>query len=441
MVERARSERLWGAGDRILVALSGGPDSVALLHVLMCLDAGEGPSLAAAHVNYGLRGGESDGDAEFCELLCKRLEVPSHIRRASTPPPGNLQDWARRLRYDFFEECRRDFGYTKVAVAHTADDRAETFLLQLFRGAGTFALGNVLASSGAVIRPFVGIRRIEVMAFLAQQRIAFRIDRSNFDPKYRRNRVRHELLPALDGIFEGDAVMAINEQADLFAADAAYLESQALELYALVQHDRREIRLAIEQLRRYHPSLQLRALRRMAADIGAAVGRETSLRLLELVAQAPGRRVELGRGVFAERGRDSVWFYKSHETPPSVRVECPGKTLLPDGSALTAKPANGAVVFPDGTCCARMALPEGASLTVRAAHAGDRMSPFGMKESRLVFDILADAGVPRHRREHVWVLTANDVIYWALGVRMAEHGRVRNTVPGIYEFTWCSDTN
>jgi len=437
----AHTHALWKPGERILVALSGGPDSVAMLHLLHKLRKSERLELGALHMNYGLRGAEADGDADFCRKLCARLQVPIYIRKPEQPAAGNVQDWAREERRSAFEKCMAAEGYTRLAVGHTADDRAETMVLQLMRGAGLERIGYLPPVSGATIRPLVELRRSDVMAYLSEMRAMFRTDRSNFAASYVRNRVRHELLPQLEDIFDVDATAALDAQADALSLDAEYIEAQAEPLWRAVKQGSDEFRLAIATLHAYHPALQLRVLRRMAAALGVGLSRAGSFRLLQLAGLEVGRRVELGIDVSAERGRDDIWIYRRQEPLAPVAVAIPGKTPLPDGSYLTVMPATAESPFPEGRFRVRMSLPESVQTwQMRPVRAGDRMVPFGMAGSRLLFDLLAEAGIPRFRRELVWVLTGDNEVYWAAGLRMAEAGRVRPDHRNVYEFVWSAET-
>jgi tRNA(Ile)-lysidine synthase len=440
MREAARRAQLWRDSDRLLVALSGGPDSVTLLHLLHELAEAESLILAAAHVDFGLRGAQSAGDAEFCSDLCRSLEVPLHTFKAEPFAQGNVQDWARAERRRLLAECAASGGFSRVALGHTADDRAETFLLLLFRGAGPDALGSTLASSGLYIRPLVTVRRREILAYLAERRIPFRVDRTNLEGRYRRNRIRNELLPLAESIWSQDPVDLLNAQIDLLAMDASYVENAADPAFAAAERGPDRMRLATSVLAEYSPPLQLRALRRMARELGAEPSREQSLRLLELLHGTPGRQVDLGSGLAAEQGGGSVWIYRTRAAADAVPVNVPGETVLPDGSRLMAAAATDRPPFPDGRKSARIAMPTaGASWEVRPARAGDRMQPFGMKGTRLVMDLLSEEGVPRHARTHAWVLTSGGEIYWLLGVRLSELARVGPGAGQVYEFIWCAE--
>ena len=432
---------LWQRGDHILVALSGGPDSVALLHLLHELQDDEGIQIGAAHMNYGLRGAESEGDATFCARTCENLGVPLHSFRPEPYGAGNLQDWARTERRRMLEECAAAEGYARVALGHTADDRAETFLLQLFRGAGPDALGSTLTSSELYIRPLIEIRHAELLTFLAETRLPFRTDRTNYEARYRRNRIRNELLPLADAIWSDDAVALLNRQIDLLALDSAHLDREAAALFSAAVRGFREIHLAASVLQKYPPALQLRALRRMATALGSAPSRDMSKALLDLLGGQPGRRVTLGSGLEAELSVDRVWMYRTRPPEGPIPVSIPGETALPDGSRVVVTASTAGPPFPDGRRAAKIAVgPCAPEWEMRPASAGDRMQPFGMTGTRLVMDLLAEGGVPRHARAHAWVLARGEEIFWLLGVRLAEIARVRPDDEDVYEFTWRAET-
>ena len=436
----ARRHQLWTQRNAVLVALSGGPDSVALLHLISELRDQDELQVGAAHMNFGLRSDESDGDAEFCRRLCKNLDVPLYEQRPAAAMRGNTQDWARRERYAMFHRLRDREGYDRVATGHTSDDRAETLIIQLFRGAGMDALANMAPSSGDLIRPLLPVSRQDVRTYLRQRRLTFRVDRSNESSAYRRNRVRSELLPLAADIFDTDVARSLVGEADMLSLAGDYIERSAATLEAMTQRVPEGLRISLDALSAHHPVLRVAALRKMAAELGATPGREQSLRLLELVGAGPGRRVELGQGVAAERGRTDVWLLKHIAPLPAVVVNLSGVVNLPDGSSVEVRPAEPAPPYPDGRSRARMTLPDpSGELVVRRARPGDRMRPFGMRGSRLVFDLLSEAGVPSQRREHSWVLASDETIYWLLGVRQSESGRVTPGARPVYEFTWMAE--
>lgn len=194
--------KLVGRGDVILAACSGGPDSVALVHLLAGLRQEYGFSLAAAHVNHLLRGAESDADAVFVADFCGRLGLPLYqgsvdVRAFMSETGRSLEDAARVLRYRFLRETARGLGGAKIATGHHRDDQAETVLLNLFRGAGGAGLAGIHPAANGVIRPLLSVSRAGIEAYCRDNKLGFRTDSTNLETDYQRNYLRRELMPVL----------------------------------------------------------------------------------------------------------------------------------------------------------------------------------------------------------------------------------------------------
>jgi tRNA(Ile)-lysidine synthase len=219
------------AGQGVVLGLSGGADSVALLDVLVSLAGRHRYRVVAAHLDHGLRP-DSAGDAAFCRRLCQRQGVPLHTGSADVAARarregGGLEQAARRERYRFLHRVRRETHAAAIAVAHTRDDQAETLLMRLLRGAGATGLGGMRPRSGRLIRPLLGVSREEVLAHLRERGLDWREDSSNADLRHLRNRVRLELLPYLEARFNPALRAGLARTAGLLADEAAHLREQA----------------------------------------------------------------------------------------------------------------------------------------------------------------------------------------------------------------------
>ncbi len=236
-------ERL--AGRPVLVAFSGGQDSLTLLRALTILQAPESP-VFAGHLNHRLRGTESDGDQAFVEDFCRRAGIPLHVqsvdvRRVALETGANLEATARRLRYQWLTEAARRAGACLVATGHTADDQAETVLHHLIRGAGLRGLRGIaprrpLAPDIELIRPLLRVTRSQVLDFLSAEQLAGRQDASNLDLTLTRNRIRHELLPLIRDRFNPEIVTGLGRLAE--QADALFREEEAAARRLLLEAER-----------------------------------------------------------------------------------------------------------------------------------------------------------------------------------------------------------
>lgn len=434
----AHEHSLWSLGDRLLVALSGGPDSVALLHVLAGLAGREGIELRAAHMNYGLRGSESDSDEQFCRTLCSSLNIPFEVARPAAPPSYNVQAWARQERQRAFRELAAANACRRIATGHTTNDKAETLVLQWMRGAARRGAGNMRPKSGPWIRPLLTTTRPEIEAYLTSAGIACRTDSSNLTARYRRNRVRHEVLPLLSDVFGMDAVAALSASADQYAIEADFLDLETARYVDLIEPAPGGLKLPLTPLSSLHPALVLQVLKHALAQLEVHPRRDRLFRLLALTTAPTGRRLRLGTHVSGEKGRDHLWLYSASATPPEVGIQIPGITQLPDGSRLCVEPLAPRPPFPSGDYRMAASIRSDANLHVRPARPGDRFRPFGAPGSRLVFDVLSEAGVPRYLRSRSWVLEDQSRILWLLGYRPAEETRVLPDSGEVYQFRWDS---
>ena len=290
-----RATGLLGADAPVLVLLSGGRDSTCLLH--RCLDDVE----CALHVNYGLRGAESDADEAHCRALCAQLDVPLAVGRARRPDDaGNLQAWARDVRYA--AAARR--GIT-VAAGHTASDQAETVLYRLAASPGRRALLGMAARDGRLVRPLLGVTRDETAAYCRERGLAWREDATNASDAFARNRVRHELLPALRAIHPA-AEENVRRTAELLRDEAAVLD----EVVAGVLDGRDEIEL--DRLAALPPALARLIVRRLAEDAtGGAVPR-AARRTEDVLALGSDGALDLGDGA---RARVRAGILRFEPTP------------------------------------------------------------------------------------------------------------------------------
>jgi len=215
------------SGSKILIALSGGPDSTALLRLLVALRAKLSLTIAAAHVNYGLRGIDSERDETAVIRLCKKHDIPLSVLR----PKGMIgknEEALRDVRYRFFEEERKRIGFGLVATAHTKDDQAETVIMRLLRGAGATGLSAMRPKRDHIIRPLLCIRKGDLIEFLKGERLPFRLDKTNRNPAIFRNRIRQKLLPLLERDYQPNIVEILSQTADILSESGEINRSQLL---------------------------------------------------------------------------------------------------------------------------------------------------------------------------------------------------------------------
>jgi tRNA(Ile)-lysidine synthase len=217
-------------GDAVLVAVSGGPDSVALAHIMLTLAAEYSLHLAIAHLNHGLRGADSERDAEFVIALAHQLDIPIYTEKKDVlafqrSRRLSLEEAGRRLRYDFFEAVSSKYGFNKIALGHHSDDNAELVLINLLRGSGPLGLSGIAPVRGdKIVRPLIRLRRAEIIKYLAEKKLSFVTDASNTDPAFMRNKIRHHLIPELQTAYNPGIIETLNRLGEIMRAENRWLD-------------------------------------------------------------------------------------------------------------------------------------------------------------------------------------------------------------------------
>jgi tRNA(Ile)-lysidine synthase len=430
-------EHLLSSGDSLIVALSGGADSTALLDLLAHLPDLD-LKLIAAHLNHCLRGAESDADEEFCRALAHRYAVPFETRRADVKKIAeecrlNLEDAGRRARIDFFNEIRTKYGTTAVVLAHHADDQAETVLMRLMRGSGMSGLsGMAYRNERGYLRPLLDITRAEIEQYLNKGGLKWREDDSNYDTSFLRNRIRHQLLPLLE---EYNPTIRAN-----LAATASILRGDEALLEELTEQAFREscrieegsVLCAVSKLYSLKAALQKRVLRRaIKALTGTLEG--VSLRHIDaiaalLVSDRPNSQLALPQEITVVREYDvlSICLTKIASTPHEFEfhIKAPGRYQLPVGNSITVEMTT-PVQFPttpDAACFDLVKTPF--PWLVRTFQPGDRIVPFGMSGRKKVKDIFIDKKIPASERRRIPLLFCGDDLIWIAGVCRSELSRI-----------------
>ncbi len=427
-----RRHDLATATTRAVAALSGGADSTALVHLLHELaGAGELRLSGVAHFNHQLRAG-ADGDEAAARSTAEKLGLPffagrDDVRARAARESRSIEDAARAARHEFFARALEHFGADVVAVGHTRDDQAETFLLRLLRGAGPRGLSGMHPRSGHIVRPLLDVRRGDLRAYLHARGIAFVEDETNADVAIPRNRVRAELLPLLEGRFNPGVVDALANQAELARDEWLWMSEQLggdLRVETLLALPRAHRRLAL-----------------WAAMNGAAGGRTVALSHVEAVLEllerpgsnwsvdAPGHVVERrGDRVVLREGRSND-ARSSEANFFRYPLSIPGEVTLPEQGLVVSAQLDAAEA---GVRALRAAVRNRATavvdadgwaapLAVRNRRPGDRFRPFGLKGRKKLQDFLVDRKVSREDRDRVpLVVDENDRILWVAGHEIDE---------------------
>jgi tRNA(Ile)-lysidine synthase len=406
----ARDSGLVRAGEPLLVMVSGGGDSVALLDIAVRL----GASVTALHVNYGLREG-AESDEELVRELAGRLEVPLHVRQVTLPAEGNLQELARDARYSLAEQLAEG----DYAAAHTASDQAETVLYRLAVSPGSRALHGMAPRRGRLVRPLLEVTRTEVRDHLRARGLEWREDPSNADRRFARARIRHDVLDALRELSPA-AERTIAETARQLREEAELLDAAVAEA---VEELGGGPALSLDALREFPAALQRLVLRSLA---GRTLSREELTRLLAVGNQGTVS-LDLGGSLRAVAEYGTLRFSRAADAEPPAPVELavPGRARFGDWELEARLEGPGDVAVTD----------LGPAVTVRAWRDGDRMRPAGLGGTKSLQDLFTDRKVPRALRRTLPVVESGGEIVWVAGVAVDERFASAAGAPGAVALT------
>ena len=440
-------------GDHLLIALSGGADSMALLHILHALAPSLEITLAVAHLNHGIRGDEARRDQEFSRNAAQALSLDFYTREVDVPALAQkgkigMEEAARQARYAFLHDVAKTCGATRIAVGHHKGDIAELLLLNLMRGSGLKGLGGMdPITPNGVIRPLMDLSRTEITIGLEAMGVPHITDTTNSDTAYTRNRVRHRLIPLMAQEFNPSIVETLARTADLLRDEEAWIESITQDHYeaCLLEHNREDLIISIPRLSVLHPAAQKRVLRYAVRVILGSTRTLTSAHALSLVQLVKkgnaGHYVDLSRGlrgVLTEEGLHLSAEGKNlrttrpgllTEAPPfeytveSIAPDCPLTLPIPEtGDSLSFRwvsaptpplePHRNALRVVVGSDAI------GFPLTIRNSRPGDRFRPSGGEGTRKIGRFLGDCHVPAHDRPGVPLVISLGTILWVAGHRL-----------------------
>jgi len=432
--------RMVEADGKVLVAVSGGADSVALLHVLLNLREELGISLHVAHLNHGIRGKAADKDEEFVRDLAARLQLPCSSERTDVPAirrerKTSLEETARQVRYEFLNRIAAEVDARRIAVGHTADDKAETFMLNLTRGAGPRGLCALAPVRENIIRPLIHVRHEEILAYLRELGQDFREDETNLSLDHARNRIRLVTLPFLEEHHPGIRDR-IADLCEVLSAEQAIFENLITAGFnsVLLTQSEEEIVFSAEGLL-HHPLgmrrlILRRAIEKIKGDL-RDVGLEQVDRILSRLMESADFGLDLpsGRLSALRRGEEFCLRKRSkpiQHSPFCERLSVPGRVEISGVGVITAEPwdpsdylrpphSNDVVIDADKIV---------GELVVRNRRPGDRMTPLGMTEERKLQDIFTDAKIPVAKRHTVPIVADREKVIWLSGIAMSNIAKV-----------------
>ncbi len=456
VLDTIEKHRLIEYGEGIVVGLSGGPDSVCLLHVLKNLSGRLGAKIFAVHVNHMLRGDEADADEEYCRELCRSLGIPFYSEKCDVAALAekegiSVEEAGRIARYSIFEKYADRLGADKIAVAHNRNDQAETVLLNIIRGTGIDGLKGMDYVRGRIIRPLLDADRSEIEAYCRENNLDTRTDRSNLESVYTRNRIRLELIPFLKENFNPSIVESLVRLAGNVREDAAFLNDKAYELYIScrlgdgrgMEHEGKgcsSIKLDAKRLGELSGAMAGRVVRFAIRDIKGDLDGIENVHVRDILKLCKGRtgtELHLPGGIrarFAYGGLEifSAAFEKGGEIGEiDVKVRVPGKTEVADAgwivetSVLLPKDIercndmgyNSLVQFFDYEKLDR-------EIHLRNRRDGDVFKPLKGNGTKKLKKFFNEMKIPRHERDRIPLIATGNEIVWVVGHKISDKYKV-----------------
>lgn len=438
---------MFSPGDKILVAVSGGPDSVCLLHILDRLAKEMALSLHIVHINHGIRKREAKREEKFVCYLADRMGLPITVKSLDVPSYARrkrltVEEAARDMRYRAFESLATKLSAKKIVLGHTASDQVETVLMHLLRGSGPQGLSGISPvrklGSTSIIRPLIEVNREEILNYLKENNLTFCLDSSNKKIEYFRNKIRLKLLPLLRKNYNKNIDGALLRLSEILKEENAYW-GRVVErvLRRVVSLELGKILIDFRNFLRYNVVVQRRVLYRLFGGI-------VSLRQIEgirtLAEKSPqGKRIHLGKRLSVRKKGNFLIFSSFRERrfkKFNYRITVPGKNEIEElNLILDTRIVDFRPVSDRGTNIAYFDVDKIniKHLMLRNRREGDRFKPFGLRGTKKLSDFLIDKKILRHLRDRVPLLVEGDDILWVVGIRRADKARITEATRRILE--------
>ena len=430
-------------GDRVIVGLSGGPDSICLLHLLNEVREEFKLKIIAVHINHMFRGKEADCDEEYARGMCERLNIPFYAKRidvADYAKKGGLssETAGREVRYNYFKEILQKNKMNKVATAHNANDQAETILMRVMRGTGLEGLGGIpVKREGIYIRPILFMKREEVEKYCIEKDLKPRIDKTNMERIYNRNKVRLDILPYMKSNFNEDVVEAINRMAMLLQMDNQFIQKQVQKYYdEFCVEEHRTISIKKEAFL-LEESIISRLIRKAINEV---CGNKYDLELkhikdiIQLQKLETSKKIDLPNGIMAInvykniniKSKEKIKIDENNMEELEFSIEdCLHKEINFQNYVFRFEVVDKNINIKDSCLIKYFDYNKiEDNIIIRNRKDGDKIKPLGMSGSKKLKDIFIDMKIPREHRDTIPIIQFGDDIGWIVGLKISEKFKI-----------------
>jgi len=446
-------------GDRIVVGVSGGPDSITLLNLLYRYSEFYQIRLICAHLNHNFRPGDAEKDAEYVKEFCRARHIPCVAEFVDVPDmaaKGGLssEQAGRKARYGLFNRVLNENKFNKIAVAHNMEDQVETVLMRLIRGAGTEGLGGIRPVRGNIIRPLLETPRALIEEYCVKNRLNPVTDKSNFQPVYYRNKIRLELLPYIKANYNGGIERALLDMAQILRQENDYLDGACRKIFKEYVSEAETGRLEFrrEDLMGLHNAVRRRVLRMGVEYLKGNTDNlefghiEQVCALLE--SGKTGKRINLPRGLVAGIEYGKVFLDDKQDSKKALdgvyRLVIPGTTRLHEINGIIEADIIGVDRYvKQKDCDNNTAFMDfeitGRNLMASKRKEGEKFIPLGMKGTKKLKDLFIDAKVPREKRDCIPIIRNEHGIVWVAGHRIDDKYRINKSTGQVLKLEYRQD--
>ncbi|AUG56238.1 tRNA lysidine(34) synthetase TilS [Acetivibrio saccincola] len=441
-----KDKNLIERGDTVVVGLSGGPDSVCLLHVLKSIEKIMNIKIKAVHVNHMLRGQDSFDDEEYVKILCKKLNVDLRTEQINLADIAkkkklSIEEAGREERYRIFEKAAKEFNGDKIAVAHNKNDQAETVLMNIIRGTGLSGLRGMDFKRGKIIRPLLGIDRLEIEGYCNKYKLKPRIDRTNLESIYTRNKIRLDLIPYINESFSTDIVSKLVKMSEIIKNENDFIEYYTDKLYnkALVKRSEGEVELNTEIFNNYHKGVKGRILRKAIKEVTGFIRGIESIHIDDAIGLALDGRVgaviHLPHKIRVEKSYRTLKVYQFKGFPQvnlyNVKLNIPGDTLVQeDKFILRASIINGlnTADYKKNQKTSKVQYFDydklKGGINIRKREGGDIIKPVNSNGTKKLKKYFIDEKIPIDIRNHIPLVAKGKEIVWIIGYVISDKFKI-----------------
>ena len=442
------------SGDKILVALSGGPDSICLLNILLELKEELNIDIAAAHLNHLLRGEDAFKDEEYVINICNSMGIKCFVKRVDINGYAKEHKLSsemagRNVRYNFFDEIVEEEGFNKVATAHNANDQAETILFRLMRGTGLEGLGGIKASrDNKIIRPILCLSREQVEKYIELKNLSPRIDKTNFEKIYNRNKIRLDMLPYMKENFNQDIIQTLNRMSLLLQKDNEFLENLSLSFYNkyCIQYD--DYFIIKKEIFKEEESIVNRVLRHAITRYSKSnydFEMKHIYKISYLAKNNSGKSVDLPNGIYVENIYGDIYIknkIKKYDISDKKEKIILSKDNINKNTiefnkfsiefSVMSNYQSNDIRLNQGNLMQYFDFDKiNDNISIRNRNDGDKLIPLGMSGSKKLKDIFIDMKIPKEERDNIPILCFDEKIAWIIGIRTSENYKLTNESKNI----------